>query len=1257
MQTNKGINIDYGDVKLNEFFRTIDKEQQNEILKYNKQQIQKEILQNMLNPELNNYFDKLSDEDKATVEQYGIRDKYILLKQMIKYKDKGVEQQQQQEEDTYFGVEEEQRKQEEYIPHIAPDLQKVNINLLDNFIKKYYSIEPYYIKDIYHELEVRFGTIGGGKPFTRTDYDNVIGKLKSVGFHPQNNNGNHLLRIYYEFLDNVSGRFRVSDIRTEISGIYNIENYCKHDDIKQIYINSPNSVQFIKKRPALIKGVKVEPVNFYDFRFRVAYQIEEEAKYGIKNMAMNNWKNYKKEFRYLNRATFEHPDYPFLVDISIVKTGDKKARVYNIKDSNLFINKENYEIEIEIDNRRIGPLTEFNSPEKIVTSLRKVIKFVLSGIQGTNYPISYTEQEKIITNYKHLIDADSKRYLDNRAFIGPNSVTLQMTNIANIDENSTIPNIRSDFVVTDKADGERNLLLIAETGKMYFINTNMDIIFTGAFTKNRDLYNTLLDGEFIRNDKNRDLLSLYAVFDIYYYNKKDIRHLLFIDDNISETRYSLLHKVITNLDPVSVLLLNKPYGENTIKEGLKLSGIDNISAPITIRAKEFYPLGTQSIFEGCNYILTKEKDGLFVYNTDGLIFTHKKYGVGANTIGKAGPKTKITWAYSFKWKPPEFNTIDFLVSTEKDANYTGDLIKILYEEGKDTKLYTQWNEYKTLILRCGFDEKKDGFINPCQNIIEDNLPVYIDKYEENPTENTYLPQRFYPTDPYDPTAGLCKIMLTPGASGEKNMITEEGEVFQDNMIVEFRYDLDRQEGWRWIPLRVRYDKTARYLRGEREFGNAYRVANENWKSIHPTGRITKEMLMTGNGIPDIIVSEDKYYNTPAGKMQTEALKNFHNLYVKKMLILAVSAPDYSLIDYACGKAGDLPKWIYARLSFVFGIDYSKDNLENRIDGACVRYLQARRENRKMPYALFVNGNSSLNIRNGSAMMNEKAKQITKALFGHGNKDPEILGKGVARQYGKYEEGFHISSCQFALHYFFENPDTLKGFVTNLAQCTRLGGYFIATAYDGKLIFDLLKNTKTNESIQLNQSQKKIWEVVKEYGAEHFDNNSSCIGYRISVYQESINQFIPEYLVNFDYFSRVMEAYGFHLITKEEAVELKLPNGTGLFSELFADMKSRGTNLNKNYGKAPYMTEPEKKISFLNRYVVYKKHIQVNTDKVVIDLNDYIEQYDQDKAPLQEAEIPSEVLAEKERTEVAEPAKKIKKLGRRIKLVEYTNKDK
>jgi len=380
------------------------------------------------------------------------------------------------------------------------------------------------------------------------------------------------------------------------------------------------------------------------------------------------------------------------------------------------------------------------------------------------------------------------------------------------------------------------------------------------------------------------------------------------------------------------------------------------------------------------------------------------------------------------------------------------------------------------------------------------------------------------------------------------------------------------------------------------------------------------------------------------------LKNFHNLYVKKMLIKSVSKPGDTLIDFACGKAGDLSKWIAAKISFVFGIDLSKDNLENRLNGSCARYLNAKKINKNMPYALFVNGNSAFNVKNGDAMLNDKAKQITAAIFGNGPKEADRIGKGVARQYGKHEDGFNVSSCQFAMHYFFETPDTLQGFVRNLAECTKLNGYFIGTAYDGKLIFELLKKIKTSESIQINEDGKKIWEIVKGYGADNFEDDSSSIGYRIDVYQESINQLISEYLINFDYFDRVMDSYGFKVINREEAKSMGLPEGSGLFSELFLNMTeeiARNKFKAKDYEKAPEMSSYEKKISFLNRYFVYKKYTEVNVNKVVLELSEY-----------QETEIQRNVTETKHSVEVAKEEivklkPKVRKLQKKLLLVAAT----
>jgi len=156
---------------------------------------------------------------------------------------------------------------------------------------------------------------------------------------------------------------------------------------------------------------------------------------------------------------------------------------------------------------------------------------------------------------------------------------------------------------------------------------------------------------------------------------------------------------------------------------------------------------------------------------------------------------------------------------------------------------------------------------------------------------------------------------------------------------------------------------------------------------------------------------------------------------------------------------------------------------------------------------------------------------------------------------------------------------------------------------------MLKKIKTGESVTINENGKKIWEIIKYYGSDRYEDNSSCINYKIGVYQESINQYIQEYLINFEYLTRLLENYGFKLISKEEANEMGLPNGTGMFSSLFESMVQSSKHNKKimnDIGTALNMTSFEKKISFLNRYFVFQKIQEVNTLKVQLDFSQYNE---------------------------------------------------
>jgi hypothetical protein len=171
---------------------------------------------------------------------------------------------------------------------------------------------------------------------------------------------------------------------------------------------------------------------------------------------------------------------------------------------------------------------------------------------------------------------------------------------------------------------------------------------------------------------------------------------------------------------------------------------------------------------------------------------------------------------------------------------------------------------------------------------------------------------------------------------------------------------------------------------------------------------------------------------------------------------------------------------------------------------------------------------------------------------------------------------------------------------NVAECTKLNGYFIGTCYDGQAVFELLQKKRQGESFSIYRDEAKMYELTKQYPHTGFPEDETSLGYVVDVYQESINNTFSEYLVNFPYFIRVMENYGFVLVTKEESVSMGLPNGTGLFSELYATMMSeleRDPRKKNEYGEAGKLTKEEKQISFLNRYFVFRKTHNVNAEKV------------------------------------------------------------
>ena len=1067
------------------------------------------------------------------------------------------------------------------------------------------------------ELEVRFNVVKEAeglnkKALSKDDYDNVVKELYAAGFAPHQGDikGKQLMRIYKEGLH---------DTRVELAGTDTIQDYCRSNDIRTLLENPKHNekdkVTLTKKtEPRDAAGDPVRYVDNREYRFRVSYKMEENTpllsaaslKEGEVARAVVDWKEKRKTFRYMNRVRFSHPDLPVFADLTILKMS--KTPDFTLQESNVLNALPTYEVELEVDNSRTGI-----TPEALLAALRKAIRVVLQALQKTPYPVSYREQDDVLKEYLLMTHHGKRGWEEirwdkkadravtdwSRFFAGPSSRTLQWDNLRPVadsgpDSGSAI-SVRHNYTVTDKADGDRKMLYISSTGKVYTMDVNMNIAFTGSTVEDKTLHRTLLDGEHILLDKEREDINLFACFDVYYIAGKNCRCLPFVkvagEEDLEDARYRLF-----NLESICARLTvyNSEYKVQSTRNYLK------------IRCKQFYTervgfsssavgslIPVNTIFEGCKKLLQAGMQ--FDYETDGLIFTPCKSGVlGCKEHDDV--VFKSTWAESFKWKPPHYNTIDFMVRMVKDKS--GKDLVITEADGANYKMASLW---------CGYNPSRDLKNYYCEYVLEDLLP-------ERGSENyKQKPMRFIPSsEPYDADAYFCKLPVTETAPNVylTRTVSADKEPFDENTIVEFRYDLSEEDKrLRWKPIRVRTDKTEQLRQFKNNFGNAYHVCNDNWYSIHHP--ITEAMLSGKDPVPNPSQGdvEDGVYYIRSGaaderiREKTRGLRDFHNKYVKSRLIQCAASMAAGLkgngrilLDIAVGLGGDLHKWVDAGIQFVVGIDSAQNNLTSPLDGACKRMIEWRTRHPSRPFrAVFLHGDGGKNIQSGDAFPSDsKGRKIMQCLGGH-TKDVEY--KMVQSKFGIAKNGFGIVSCQFAMHYFFESKRSLNEFVRNLCENTTEGGYFIGTCYDGHTVFNWLSgrgmpivgtypHPDTKEPVEM-------YRIEKRYTQDAFKPDATSLGYKIDVYQETIGKVFPEYLVNFEYFMKLMSEYGFDLADKAKTREFGVGLPTGMFADLFDAMVEDSVE----YGSAARMSAPERALSFMNRYFIFRKNRMASAELV------------------------------------------------------------
>lgn len=943
-------------------------------------------------------------------------------------------------------------------------------------------------------------------------------------------------KIHQESLSVIAEEGDQSGVVLKIKGIPHITTYCTHETATAV----PHSW---KQTITVAKDVLPDelPLNVLSV-IEEKNAVEADAEPAI-------WKDVPKY--YILRKKFTYYNDHFKYTLSMTR---RSTDPFNrMRDSGVTCEPISYEISMKCKKHDDDPL-------RIIAGLTTLIQCM----QNDYAVLSKTQQDDVLDGYTKLVRKNMVEMRRRRNeqpeedassffFFAPKPVTLEKMHILDPKHGYGIVSIQSGYTVTDKADGERLLMYVHSDGYVYFINNIGDVRVTGVRAKSAKMYSSLIDGEYIPSSKRKDKdpNDLFMAFDVYYIGGESVMDLPLVADDESANKHakrSRYSRLVELIDSDMWDVRDDAYVDIRYKRHLAAEGAD--------------------MFAACRSILGESAH--LPYEIDGLIFTPKKLPVFGYYPNKPVSITEnVRWDRVLKWKPSEQNTIDFLV--ELDENRRGVM-----------KLYTGYNstQWETISVMEG-------------------LRMRYDKDYANEMKRkgqTYKAKLFQPISFYERGVEEANVPLTDGM-----LKAENGDVIGNKTIVEFAYDPNPRihVSKRWKPLRVRDDKTRIFQRTGKlsKTANDLSVATSIWRTIHSpvtTAMITGIQNVSKGDAPDeleerLLGVDDTYYarEIPRQHMLSVHMLNFHNQGIKKMLYQIPSGRD-ALLELACGMAGDLPRWRDAHYRFILGVDLVRDNIVHPREGSYARVQKQRREVMMMvdgiekkiyPDMAFAIGDCALPLHDGSAAdgIDEESKQLLRLVYKHGNTVPAPYMRFVV---GKAARGFDTVSCQFAIHYFFQSEEKLNGFLGNVARNLKRGGIFIATFMDGDKVAQLLAESPNGiaEGKKLDD-QVVVWAIVKRFAGTLDDQ---IFGRVVDVYLENTNRLIPEFLVSKNALVQYAGAHGLELVD------------TALFSQTFADLRAKvPDNPNeRSHLDNDIMTlddDPvQKKFSFLNRWVVFKK---------------------------------------------------------------------
>jgi hypothetical protein len=970
----------------------------------------------------------------------------------------------------------------------------------------------------------------------------------------------------------------------EVSGIANISRYCLN--------GSPDSVphkwirRFVKASESLPDELPVNVISHIIEEKEISVYENDDWKSAAKNYALYKTFSYEDNRDEANQICY---------NISLIRESPDPSP--SMSDSMVSVQPVRYEFEIEFKTH--------SNIQKLIDTCIVMIQYITQQ----RFPISKAQQLQILNEYDTLIrkivekpkwttqaqenDKDCKYH-----FLAPKPVTLEQINIVEPSpESYGMISVLQGYTVTDKADGERYLMYITKNGDVVLINNTFEIFETGLKTDSKQMSNTLIDGEYVLGSQRRDgkpSKAVFAAFDIYFLNGNSIMNLPLMQIQKTEgvSGSTSGSKSTTSKEKKSEITDIK-CRYDALKNICNSDVWNRQESSIDLMCKNIIFAEGSVMKETCKQLLNGAHE--LPYDVDGLIFTPAYLSVYGFYPNKTVPITEnVKWDRVFKWKPKEQNTIDFLV---KEGNIGIDLM---------TK-----KRYKQFKLYTGYNSNQWEPISPFEGMRLRNDKAYATvKFEQR---YTYKAKLFTPFSYYEEGVNTAHVFLNEN----KQPICLDGSIITNDSIVEFAYDPSKKNVPimnRWIPLRVRVDKTRIFKKNQTlsKTANDLNVAISIWRTIHKP--VERDMITGVQNIPTEAISgtleerllgiDDVYYarDIPRQFMLSVHMLDFHNQGIKKMLYSRIPENRRdSLLELACGMAGDLPRWRDYGYRFIMGVDISRDNITNPRQGAYARMLKQKQglklvvdgvEQIIYPKTVFLIGDCAKKFETGEAAGEDmESKEMFRILYT--TEGQERAAPHYMRNYiGIAANGFSLISCMFAVHYFFENEDKLNGFFHNVGYNLKKGGYFILTFMDGIRVNEMFKTSGKAivEGRKINDTVP-VWALIKRYAefGGSSDSTSDSVsnnyyGKVVDVFLENINKMIPEYLVHFP-----------TLVEKAKDYELEI-DSTGMFGETFSEIlggidKSKSSSELSHVQKAVAALENDPiqtQFSFLNRWVIFKK---------------------------------------------------------------------